>query len=92
VTVQRMTGVPPVVSLSASCKASIKGYSPDQLVGPIQQTDRELRIGARELDRQGIEPRQGDRVVIDDRYMRVEDARPEYWFGAVAFYVLRCRG
>lgn len=92
VTVQRLTGMPPTVSATVTCKAGISGYRPEQLMGDILEGDRELRIGSRELDNANIAPRQGDQVIIDGHTMRVEDAYAQYWLEGVGLYVLRCRG
>jgi hypothetical protein len=50
-------------ALTATIKAFVRGYQPDELVGDIQQGDRELRVAPTDLS---WTPDQPDRVQIGD--------------------------
>ena len=93
VVLRRLSGTQGI-PFDAKVTASIRGYQPQELVGPVQQGDRELTIGPGELqDRQWpIPPRRNDKAIIDDVVCNVEAVETRHLGESVAFYVLRVRG
>lgn len=68
VTLARGGGVP----ADLTCRAFVRDFKPDELVGSIQQGDRLAIFSPTSLAPDWIEPRQGDRVRIAGAWHRVQ--------------------
>ena len=87
----RRPGAPPV---QATVRAFVRGFKPDELVGGIQQGDRELRVAPGPLAALGWPgpPQRGDDVVIRGRTTKVQACETRTLRGADALHVLQVRG
>lgn len=68
---------------------SVRTYSPKEVVGQVQQGDRELRIAANALP---YTPTVKDRVVIDTKVYDILSVNPLAAKGEIALHVLQIRG
>lgn len=93
VILRRLTGTQ-LIPFDVEVKASIRGYQPHELVGKIQQGDREVIIANAEiLARQWPgPPEQDDAVVIDGVDTSIEAVETRRYRDEVALHVLRVRG
>ncbi len=89
----RPVGAPPVFT-EVTCVAFVRGYRPDELVGEIQQGDREVRISNDEIAAASWPgpPRKGDRVTIDGKVWTVQAVDPRKVRETVAMHVITVRG
>ena len=94
VTIRRVTGTTSQTFTDVSAKASVRGYQPEELMGPIQQGDRQVIVGVSEmiLAVWPAPPRRNDKVIIDGVTTNVEAVEARHFREDIAFYVLRCRG
>ena len=94
VTLRRVAGTTSQTFTDVAAKASVRGYQPHELVGPVQQGDREVTIGVWEMLVAGwpMPPRRNDKAIIDGVTTNVEAAEARHFREDIAFYVLRCRG
>lgn len=76
--------------------AHVMGYRADPLVGGAtpQQGMREIRIAQAALDAAGAprQPRQGDRIVVDDKALAILSADPRALAGETAMLVIQAKG
>jgi hypothetical protein len=92
---------------SVECRAFVRGYHPDELVGGIIQGDSKVTLSAAEIAAQGWPgpnssstptnqdrrvPRKGDDVVIEGRARNIENAIPFYLNGELVRIELNARG
>jgi hypothetical protein len=93
IVLRRLTGTQGI-PFDAQVTASIRGYQPQELVGPVQQGDREVTLSPAELRARQwtLPPRRNDKAVIDDAICNVEAVETRHLGEEVAFYVLRVRG
>lgn len=87
----RQTGA---TAISASVKAFVRGYQPNQLVGDIQQGDRVLHVAPADLTAAGWPgaPDQPDRVLIDGEQAIVQSTETRSLRGAPCMHVIQVRG
>jgi hypothetical protein len=93
VILRRITGTTTPVWYDVACKASVRGYQPAELIGPVQQGDREVIVATEAMVAFGwpLPPRKGDKVVIDGVVTNVEAVEGRHFREDIAFFVLRCR-
>lgn len=94
VTLQRLaSGV--TVANTASCRAMVRGYKPEELVGAIVQGDTQVILSPTDLTA-GNWPANmivnGDKVVIQGRRRNVEAAAPILMTGTLVRIELQVRG
>jgi hypothetical protein len=92
---------------SVECRAFVRGYHPDELVGGIIQGDSKVTLSATEIEAQGWPgpnssttptnqdrriPRKGDDVVIEGKVRNIENAIPFYLNGQLVRIELNVRG
>ena len=68
---------------------TVRGYRPRELVGPIQQGDREVRLPAQGLS---ITPTEKDQVLIAGTVYNIEGVNTRAVRGMEAIHILRVRG
>lgn len=91
VTVRRIIGTTTQTHQDATVKASIRNYQPQDLIGPIQQGDREAIINP-SAEGWPWPVKAGDVVIIDGAVTNVKQVETRHWREEVAFYVATCRG
>jgi len=93
VTLRRLTGTQ-AIPFDVAVKASIRGYQPDELIGPIQQGDREAIVAPQAMALAGwpLPPKRNDKLIIDGVVTNVEAVEARHFREEIAFFVLRCRG
>jgi hypothetical protein len=76
-----------------SVRAKARGYAPEELVGGINQQDREIRVLAEDVT---FDPalKPGDKVVLHGRVMNIDavDASTGRAGSDLVFYIVRARG
>jgi hypothetical protein len=80
----------PDIDITVHAKA--RAYEPDELVGGINQQDREVRIPAEDVT---FSPplRPGDKAIIDGRVMNIDSVDASTGRGNdLVFYIVRARG
>ncbi len=105
VILRRTTGTTPQVSFDVECKAMVRGYRPEELVGGITQTDSLVILSPTSIERAqwpGAQspsafgdvrvPKKGDKVVIQGRTRNVEAVGPIYVRGELVRIELRVLG
>jgi hypothetical protein len=94
VTIRRVTGTTSQTFTDVAAKASVRGYQPEELMGPIQQGDRQVIVGVSEmiLAVWPAPPRRNDKVIIDGVTTNVEAVEARHFREDIAFFVMRCRG
>ncbi len=94
VILRRITGTTTQVWYDVVAKASVRGYRPDELIGPVQQGDREVIMAPQAMVLAGwpLPPRRNDKAIIDGVVTNVENVEIRHFREEIAFYVLRCRG
>ena len=94
VTLRRVAGTTSQTFTDVAAKASVRGYQPHDLVGPVQQGDREVTIGTGEMLAAGwpTPPKRNDKAIIDGVTTNVEATEARHFREEIAFFVLRCRG
>ena len=106
VELQRQTGTPQI-PFKVTCRAFVRGYTAQELVGGISQTDSKLILSPTEITRAGWPgpnssatstnqdrrvPRKGDAVVIAGRKRAVEAAGGIYLGGELVRIEMRVLG
>lgn len=93
-TLQRLTsGV--TVANSAACRAMVRNYKPDELVGAIVQGDTMAVISPTDLTAASWPSntvRTGDKIVVQGRRRNIEAAEPIYMAGTLVRVNLQVRG
>lgn len=89
VTFRRITGGTP--SDLAGVRVYVRGYRPEELVGGIQQGDREVIALASDVT-YTPELRAGDKVLFSGRLHNIETVNPRRVQGETVAYELRVRG
>lgn len=81
-------------SVSATVKAFVRGYTPEELVGDVAQGDRVLRVAPGDLAAQGWSdaPDQPDRVTIGGQTAVVQSTETRSLRGVPCMYVVQVRG
>jgi hypothetical protein len=74
---------------TAIVKAFVRGFSPDQLVGDIQQGDRVLHVAPGDLP---WIPDQPDQVQIGDAWATVQTTETRLLRGVPCMHVIQVRG
>src|SRR3546814_5226554 len=96
VTIRRRVGTGATFDPSVSVKAKVHHFTPQELVGGIQQGDRRVTIAPAELVTAGWDtgdaPRKGDQVVIDSNVATVQACDVRYVSGVEARKDIRIRG
>lgn len=105
VELRRMTGTSQQVAFSATCRAHVRGYKPEELVGAITQGDSMVILSPTDIERAqwpgGQEPdgpgdrrvpRKGDKVMVQGRLRNVEAAAPKYMAGTLVRIEMQVRG
>ncbi len=94
ITVRRVVANAPAIEVTA--RAIVTGYSPDELVGGVNQADRKVFLSAQDLeDKDFPEPlKRNDKVVIRGKLMNVEDVDDSTFreAGELIAYRLRVTG
>lgn len=106
ITLQRLVGTQEI-PIGVDCRAFVRGYAPDELVGAIMQNDRQLVISPTEIinegwpgpnssatptDRDRRVPIKGDRVIIQGKKHSVEAATGIYVRDELVRIEMRVRG
>ena len=106
VELQRLTGTA-LIPFKVTCRAFVRGYTAQELVGGISQTDSKLILSPTEITRSGWPgpnssamstnqdrrvPRKGDAVVIAGRKRAVEAAGGIYLRGELVRIEMRILG
>ena len=86
-----------MVATDVAVKGVVRGYAADEMVGAIQQGDREVRISNAEIAAAAWPgpPRAGenaDRIVIDGQERIVMAVDPRYIGADPALYIMQVRG
>lgn len=93
VTLQRLSG--PTVVATASCRAMVRGYKPEELVGAIAQGDTRVILSPTDLTSASwpdMTVRRGDKLTVQGRRRNVEYAEPVFMAGALVRIELQVRG
>lgn len=103
---QRLTGTQGI-PFEVRCRAIVRGYTPEQLVGGITQQDSSVIMSPTEIERKGWPgpkssadqqsgdrriPRQGDRAFVNDKARNVEAAVGIYVADILVRIEMRVRG
>lgn len=91
VTFTRQTEGGPV---SVSVKAFVRGYSPQQLVGDINQGDREVRVAPGDMSAAGwpSAPREPDQIRIGNARAVIQDVETRMLGDTPCMYIIHVRG
>lgn len=105
---QRITGTTNQATFSVNCRAFIRGYTPNELVGGIIQGDSRVIISPTEIIRKqwpGPQvvtspaptsdkrvPRKNDKAIIAGKVRNVEAASPIYMGGELVRIEIQVRG
>lgn len=108
VTLTRTVGTANQGKTSVKCRAFVRGYKPDELVGPITQGDSKVSISPTEINAAqwpggqalgaqapGTDPRvprKGDQMIIQGRTRAVEAAEPIYKQGVLVRINIHVKG
>jgi hypothetical protein len=74
---------------SSTIKASVREYRAREIIGLVQQGDREVRIAAADLS---FSPKQNDQVVIGGKTYQVVSVNTRSPFSEAAIHILQVRG
>lgn len=78
-----------------SVKGISRGFKPDELVGALQQGDRQITISNSELAAQSAfvgPPRKGDFITVDGVNTAVQGSEPKYLGNIILAHVVWVRG
>jgi hypothetical protein len=109
VMLQRITNAAGGVSIknNVQCRAFVRGYAPDELVGGIVQSDSRVILSATEIEREDWPgpnssttptnqdrrvPRKGDNCLIQGRIRNIENAKPFYMNDQLVRIELQVKG
>ena len=94
VTLQRLTGTTTQIRCDVICKAIVRGYEPVQLIGSIQQGDRQVTISNTEIAAAQWPgpPRSGDRCVIDGRTTNIQSCDTRKLRDDIVLHIIQVRG
>jgi hypothetical protein len=72
----------------------VRGYAAVELIGNIQQGDREVRISNGEILETSWPgpPMRTDKVIIEGRQVTVQSVETRYLKGTIALHILQVRG
>lgn len=73
ITLRRTTGTQQI-PLDVECRACVRGYQPNELIGSIEQGDRKVILSPTEMKHRQWTwpPKRGDRVLFGDKSFHVE--------------------
>jgi hypothetical protein len=91
---RRQASLPLLPRHDVICKAIVRGYEPVQLIGSIQQGDRQVMISNAEiaLAQWPGPPRSGDRCVIDGRTTTIQSCDPRRLRDDIVLHIIQVRG
>lgn len=105
IVLRRMTGTTPQTWFDVKCRALVRGYKPEELIGSITQTDSLVILSPTEIDRAqwpgGVAPttttdpripKKGDKAVIRGATRNVEAVGPIYVRGELVRIEMRVIG
>ena len=92
--VELLRNLPGGASLTASLKAFVRGFKPDELTGGIVQGDRAVTIAPRKLQAEGWPdaPRKPDQVTIAGRTATVQNCETRRLRGVPCMHIVQVRG
>lgn len=70
-------------------KAAVRAYKPEEIVGLVQQGDRQVRIAANDLD---LTPARLDKLIISGNEFTIEHVETRAVRGVDALHILQVRG
>ena len=76
-------------------KGISRGFKPDELVGALQQGDRQITISNSEILAQSAytgPPRKGDFIVVDGTTTAIQGSEPKYLGNTILAHVIWVRG
>lgn len=107
ITLKRVSGPLLSVVVSCECRAFVRGYQPDELVGGIMQTDKKVIMSPTQIIAKGWPgpgalplndedrrvPKKGDKVVIQGRAFNIENNNGGIYVGGELVRIeLQARG